>query len=135
MGCRGRWHASRTLKNSNSIRIQFSHRVTDGGGVLGAVSLYTATMAYARPLNRLWGFSAAVMYDNSMSVSHSGRVSTGMRPQGMLNFTRKIGESWNGSVYLLFIHQSQNFYGTPGTSSTAGLGLTLRYVWGHSLGR
>jgi hypothetical protein len=55
--------------------------------------------------------------------------------QGMLNFTRKIGDSWNGAVFLLLIDQRQNLYGLPGTSATAGVGLTLRYVWGHSLGR
>jgi hypothetical protein len=123
------------MKGKNSVRFQFSHRVTDGGGVLGAVSLYQATIAYARPLGRLWGFSAAGMWDNSTSVSHVRANQYWDATQGMLNFTRKIGESWNGSIFLLLIHQTQNFYGTPGTSSTAGLGLTLRYVWGHSIGR
>lgn len=122
------------LHNGNSVRMQFSHSVTDGGGVLGAVSLYTATIAYARPLNRLWGFSMAGMYDNSKSISHQiGQYWNAA--QGMINLTRKIGDSWNSSVYLLFIHQTQNFYGTPGTSSAAGVGLTVRYIWGHSLGR
>ena len=104
--------------------------------MLGAVSLVSATVAYARPLNRLWGFSMAGMYDNSTFGVALPRLDQYWNAtQGMINFTRKIGESWNGSVFLLFIHQTQNFYGTPGTSSTAGLGLTLRYVWGHSLGR
>jgi hypothetical protein len=123
------------LRNGNSVRVQFSHSVQDGGGVLGAVNLYTATIAYARPLNHVWGFSAAAMYDNSRSVSHLIDQYWNAA-QGMINFTRKIGDSWNGSVYLLYIHQNQNFYGlTPGTSSAAGLGLSVRYVWGHALGR
>jgi hypothetical protein len=119
----------------NSVRANFSHRVTDGGGILGATDMWQATIAYARPISRLWGFSAALMYSNSVSISHIRANQYWDAAQGMLNFTRKIGESWNGSVFLLFIDQKQNFYGTPGTSSTAGLGLTLRYVWGHSLGR
>ena len=119
----------------NSVRVQFSHRVTDGGGVLGAVGLYQATLAYARPINRIWGFAAALMYNNSNSISHSRANQYWDSTQGTINFSRKFGESWNGAVYLLFINQSQNFYGTPGTTSTAGLGLTLRYIWGHSLGR
>jgi hypothetical protein len=122
-------------RSGNSIRVQTSHRVTDGGGVLGAVNLYQFTLAYSRPINRTWGFAAAVMYDNSVSVSHYRANQYWDATEGTINFSRKFGESWNGAVYLLFINQSQNFYGTPGTTSTAGLGLTLRYVWGHSLGR
>lgn len=121
------------MHNGNSVRLQFSHSVTDGGGVLGAIGLYTATIAYARPLNRLWGFSMAAMYDNSNSISHLRLDQYWNAAQGMINFTRKIGDSWNASAYLLFIHQTQNFYGTPGTSSAAGLGLTVRYLWGHSI--
>jgi hypothetical protein len=122
------------MRHGNSIRMQFSHSVSNGGGLLGAVGLYTATIAYTRPLNRLWGFSAAAMYDNSKSISHQvGQYWNAA--QGLVNLTRKIGDSWNSSVYLLFIHQSQNFYGTPGTNSAAGVGLTVRYIWGHSLGR
>jgi prophage DNA circulation protein len=111
-----------------------SHSVSNGGGVLGAVNLYTATLAYARPLSRVWGFSMAAMYDNSKSISHQVNQYWNAAT-GMINFTRKIGESWNASAYLLFIHQTQNFYGTPGTSSAAGLGLTLHYIWGHPLAR
>lgn len=122
-------------KSGNSIRIQTSHRVTDGGGVLGAVNLYQATLAYSRPINRTWGFAAAIMYDNSISVSPFRHSQYWDATEGTLNFSRKFGESWNGGVYLLFINQSQNFYGAPGTTTTAGLGLTLRYIWGHSLGR
>ncbi len=122
-------------KNGNSIRIQTSHRVTDGGGLLGAVNLYTATLAYSRPINRAWGFATALMYNNSVSISPNRSSQYWDATEGTLNFSRKFGESWNGAVYLLFINQSQNFYGTPGTTTTAGLGVTLRYVWGHSLGR
>lgn len=122
------------LHNASTVRFQFSHSVTDGGGVLGAVNLYTATLAYTRPLSRVWSLSAAAMYDNSKSVSHQiGQYWNAA--QGMVNVTRKIGDSWNGSIYLLLIHQKQNFYGTPGTSSAAGLGITVRYIWGTSLGR
>ncbi len=121
-------------RNSNAIRMQFSHSVTDGGGVLGAVSLYTATLAYTRPLNRFWSFSSAAMYDNSKSISPLSHQYWNAA-EGMLNLTRKIGDAWNASAYLLLIHQTQNFYGTPGTSSAAGLGLTVRYIWGHALTR
>lgn len=123
------------FKNTNSFRINFSHRVTDGGGILGATDMWQATAAYARPISRLWGFSSAIMFSKSDSISHYRADQYWNAAQGMLNFTRKIGESWNGSVFLLFIDQKQNFYGTPGTSATAGIGLSLRYVWGHSLGR
>lgn len=125
-------------KNGNSIRANFSRSVADGGGLLGASNLYQATIAYARPLSRLWGFSAAYMYSDSKSIFQS-IDQYWIASQGMLNFTRKIGDSWNGSVFLLFIDQRQNLFSTlgapAGSSATAGLGLTLRYIWGHSLGR
>jgi hypothetical protein len=121
-------------KNRNSVRVQFSHRIADGGGILGTTNIYQATIAYARPLSRLWGFSAAYMYSDSKSIFQK-IDQYWIASQGMLNFTRKIGDSWNGAVFLLLIDQRQNLYGLPGTSATAGVGLTLRYVWGHSLGR
>jgi len=122
-------------KGSNSIRANFSHRVADGGGILGATEMWLATVAYARPISRLWGFSSALMFSKSDSISNIRANQYWNAAQGMMNFTRKIGESWNGSLFLLFIDQKQNFYGTPGTSATAGFGVTLRYTWGHSLGR
>lgn len=122
-------------KSGNSVRMNFSHRVTDGGGILGAVNLYQATLAYSRPINRVWGFAAAIGYYNSVSISYLQAHQYWDATQGTINFSRKFGEAWNAAVYLLFINQSQNFYGTPGTTSTAGLGLTVRYLWGRSLGR
>jgi hypothetical protein len=122
-------------KSGNTLRLNTSHRVTDGGGILGAVNLYQATLAYSRPINRIWGFAAAIMYDNSVSITYFHSHQYWDATQGTINFSRKFGDAWNAAVYLLFINQSQNFYGTPGTTSTAGLGVTIRYVWGHSLGR
>jgi hypothetical protein len=75
------------------------------------------------------------MYDNSVSITYFHSHQYWDATQGTINFSRKFGDAWNAAVYLLFINQSQNFYGTPGTTSTAGLGVTIRYVWGHSLGR
>lgn len=123
------------LHNGNSIRASFSHRVTDGGGILGAINLYEGTIAYARPISRVWGFASAIMYDTSESISHILANQYWDAIQGTINFNRKFGDGWNGSIYLLFINQSQNFYGTPGTTTSAGIGLTLRYLWGTSLGR
>ena len=120
-------------KGSNVVRIQGSDRITDGGGILGATTLYQATIAYSRPINRAWGFGAAVMYDNSKSIAFN-RNQYWSATQGTVSVNHKFVSGLSGAAYLLFIHQNQNFYGTPGTTSTAGLGLSLHYGWGRSLG-
>jgi hypothetical protein len=121
--------------SKQGFRAQYSHRVTNGGGILGAVSYYSATAGYVRSLNRDWALNVGVGYGNSLSISEFQANQYLDSLQGVVSFGRKIGDAWNASVYYAVINQKQNYYQVPGTLTTNGVGVTVHYVWGHSLGR
>jgi hypothetical protein len=56
--------------------------------------------------------------------------------QGSLDLSRNISPAWLATVYYSVISQRQNYF-TPQAASlrTNGVGITLQYTWGHSLGR
>jgi hypothetical protein len=124
------WTAAR-----NSIRLRASHRVTNGGGLLGAATLYQADMAYLRSLTPHWRLRVGASYNDSKSVSPYRHNQYLKSWQGTVGFSRKIGESWDSNFYYAFIDQSNNYYLGPSKQITNGVGVTLRYTWGRTLGR
>ncbi|MGB7554291.1 MAG: hypothetical protein WBM04_07945 [Candidatus Korobacteraceae bacterium] len=125
------WSGSR-----NALRLGFTHQVSNGGGFIGTVRLYQATANYRRPLTRKWDFLAGLSYNNSRSI-------TQFSPGGFINaligtvaFSRNISQSWNARMYYSAIHESYR-YSSPQSSTVGinGVGITLQYSWGHSLGR
>lgn len=119
----------------NALRVGFRHQVSNGGGLLGTVRLYQLTAAYRRLLARRWNLSAGFSYNDNLSISGStDRFLKAL--QGTVNLSRNISPAWDASVYYAAIHQRQNYFSAQTTSlETNGVGITLRYSWGHSLGR
>jgi hypothetical protein len=124
--------------HGNSFGAQYSHSITNGGGLFGAVRFYQAVATYNRLLNRNWNFAAGFLYSNSVSISTYSGQSYLHSVQGTATFSRKINQDWNLSTYYALIHQDQNYYGNLGVPTsvlTSGIGLTVQYSWNHSLGR
>ncbi|MGA2372200.1 MAG: hypothetical protein ACLPPV_09295 [Candidatus Korobacteraceae bacterium] len=124
--------------HGNSFGAQYSHSITNGGGLFGAVTFYQAVVTYNRPINRAWSFSAGALYSNSESVSNIEGQSYLHGTQGTVTFSRKLNQDWNLSSYYAIIHQDQNYYGNLGLPTsvlTSGIGVTVQYAWNHSLGR
>ncbi|HUI83748.1 MAG TPA: hypothetical protein VL240_05965 [Candidatus Binatia bacterium] len=131
-GATFRWQAS----SSNSFGLDFSHQVTNGGGVLGAVNYYQVAATYSRPLTRAWSLGAGYVYSSSLSVSGFRADQYLYGSQGTVGVSRRVfNDAWTLNAYYAFIHQSQNYFGLPATLTTSGLGFTLRYVWDHPFGR
>jgi len=124
--------------HGNSFGAQYSHSITNGGGIFGAVRFYQIVATYNRPVNRNWSFSAGLWYSDSQSISDYEGQSYLYSKQGTITFSRKINQDWNLSSYFALIHQNQNYYGNlglPTSVSTAGIGVTVQYAWNHSVGR
>jgi len=118
------------------LRVGFRHQNSDGGGLLGTVRLYQLTANYRRALAQRWNFSAGISYNDSLSISQYHANQFLKMTQGMVSLGRNISQSWNATMYYAVIHDSQNYYTPqPTTLGTNGVGITLRYSWGHSLGR
>jgi hypothetical protein len=124
--------------HGNSFGVQYSHSITNGGGLFGAVHYYQAVATYNRLLNRNWSFAAGALYMNSTSISNYAGQSYLHGLQGTVTFARKINQAWNLNAYYAIIHQDQNYYGDLGVPTsvlTSGVGVTVQYAWNHSLGR
>ena len=122
----------------NSIAVQASNSITNGGGLFGAVKYYQATGTWSRPVNRAWNMAVGFLYSHSDSITGVSGDQYLHGTQGTISFARKLSNAWNLSTYYAFIHQTQNYYGQfglPNTVNTSGLGLTVQYTWNHSLGR
>lgn len=128
------WQAT----TANSFGLQFSHSITNGGGLFGAVHFTQVAGTFSRPLNHTWNFAAGALYAKSDSVTPIGGDQYLHGLQSTVNFSRRIKEAWTMNAYYAFIHQTQNYYGifgVPVTLTTSGLGLTVQYNWNHFLGR
>jgi hypothetical protein len=126
-------------RTRNAVRVGFRHQNSDGGGLLGTVRLYQLTANYRRALTQRWNFSAGISYNDSLSIVSISQYHTNTflkMTQGMVSLGRNISQSWNATMYYAVIHESENYYTPqPTTVGTNGVGITLRYSWGHSLGR
>jgi hypothetical protein len=125
------------IGKSDRLNVQGSHGVSNAGGLLGAAEIYQITGTYGRPLTRLWNLGVGLNYNNSNTVIQGALRSQYLRSvAGTVGVTRRLfNESWNVNAYYAFIHQSQDYFGSPATVSTSGLGFTIRYVWSHGFGR
>ncbi len=124
--------------HGNSFGAQYSHSITNGGGLFGAVRYYQVVATFNRPVNRNWSFAAGAWYSNSQSVSNYEGQSYLYSRQGTITFSRKINQDWNLSSYFALVHQNQNYYGAlglPASVTTTGIGVTVQYAWNHSVGR
>ncbi|MGD0931879.1 MAG: hypothetical protein ABR902_14605 [Candidatus Korobacteraceae bacterium] len=124
--------------HGNSFGAQYSHSITNGGGLFGAVRYYQVVATFSRPVSRNWSFAAGAWYSDSQSVSNYEGQSYLYSRQGTITFSRKINQDWNLSSYFALVHQNQNYYGAlglPASVTTTGIGVTVQYAWNHSVGR
>ncbi|MGB8889679.1 MAG: hypothetical protein WCC87_23345 [Candidatus Korobacteraceae bacterium] len=120
-----------------AFHMKFSHRVTNGGGLLGVVKLYIVTADYRQTLSPRWTLLGGLLYGNNVSI-------TGFAPNEYLNsltaqigVARMLNKSWIANAYYAVIDQRQN--NVPGYVTPQWLdnriAINLQYSWGHSLGR
>ena len=119
----------------NFFGLQFTHQITNGGGLLGAVNFYQVATTFSRPLTRMWYLSIGGLYSNSLSISQFYASQYLDQITGTIGLGRKLfNDHWSANTYIAFIDQRQNYVGLPSTVTTTGLGFTLGYAWNHFLG-
>ncbi len=92
----------------DAVRLGFRHQVSNGGGFIGTVDLYQVTAGYRRTLTPLWNLFAGFSYINSTSITqfNPGGFLNGV--QATVNFTRRLSQSWNATMYYAAIHRATN---------------------------
>ncbi|HZP25092.1 MAG TPA: hypothetical protein VFB04_16740 [Terriglobales bacterium] len=125
------------ITDRDHFSAQVSRGVSSAGGLLGAAQIYQATAAYGRPLTHAWNLGVALNYSNSTSVVQLLQTTSYLKLlTGTFGVSRRLfNDAWNINAYYAFIHQKQNYSSLPATIGTSGLGLTIRYVWAHGIGR
>ncbi|SRR5579875_676650 len=133
-GATFRWQAPR----GNTFGAQYSHSVANGGGLFGTVRSYQVTATYSRPINRNWRLGIGFYYLNDTSLTPQLGNTFLRGEQATIGFTRQLNDAWKLQGYYAYAHQVQNygtFFGLPTNLDTSALGLTVSYVWNHSMGR
>jgi hypothetical protein len=124
-------------RSHSAFHAKFSHRVTNGGGLLGAVRLYMFSADYRQMLSSRWSLLGGVLYgkNNSISFIQGNEYLNSITAQ--IGFSRMLNPSWTANAFYAVIDQKQN--NIPGYTNPQWLdnriALSLQYSWGHSLGR
>jgi hypothetical protein len=121
----------------SAAHLQFSHRVTNGGPLLGVVRLYSVTADYRRPLSPRWAFLSGIQYGNNVSISVFQANEYINSIAGQAGVSRSINQAWTANAYYALIDQRQN--NVPGFTTPHWIdnriAISLQYNWGHTLGR
>lgn len=118
----------------NSLRVSFSHQISDGSVYLGTTSVYQGMINYARVLTSRLNFEGGLQYFNNNSISLARR--TFEETIGTASLTRRISPSLSASLRYAFLHETQQhiFVGKP-TYIDNQIGFNVQYTWTHPLGQ
>lgn len=127
------WQGQRT-----SAQLNFIHHISDGGGLTGAVQLYSALAGLRRQLSANWTVDLGVTYGNNNPLSKQyGNAFSGI--SGTIGVDRNLGEHFTVAMRYGRARQRYQIYGlanTPGNSPNHNIGaITLSYRFSRPLGR
>lgn len=121
----------------NALRVKYSHRVTNGGGLLGIVTLYLAEIGYQRILSPRWNLFAGAFYGNNNSLSNYQADQYLNSLTAQIGVTRMINQAWGVNFNYAVIEERQHNvpgYTTPRWTDNR-ISVNVSYSWNHSLGR
>ncbi len=122
---------------NNAFRAKYSHRVTNGGGLLGTVKLYMASLDYEQRFKGRYSLQASALYGNNVSISFFGQNEYLNSITSQVGISRFLTPSWSANAFYTVIEQRQN--NVPGYTVPRFIDnritLSLQYNWGHMLGR
>jgi hypothetical protein len=122
---------------ATSARINLIHHITDGGGLTGAVQLYSASLGLRRQISREWTADFNLNYGNNDPLSHVyGNAFSGYG--GTVGLDRTLGEHFSvGARYGRDFQRYEDFGITNSTGSSANHNrgwITVSYHFSRALG-
>ena len=121
----------------NSFRAGYSQQVTDGGGIIGTTQLKMVNADFRRQLAPRWDLTFAELYGHNVSVSQLISANKRRFDSTITTVTLnwKMTPEFSARFFYAYLYETQqNIYLYP-TYSDNRVGITLQYIWGHSLGR
>jgi len=92
-----------------SFAVTFSHRITDGGGLPGAVTANSVNASFRAQLTRALTGSIGAGYSSNTALDPAFQsLSNGNSTSAAAGLQRAFGEHWTGSVGYLYSHQNYN---------------------------
>ena len=135
-----RWDTGATGGASYSLQMKhsrlyalYSNRITDGGGLMGAVTLNTASVGFDHDFTRRWSGGLAFDFGDNSALAANNTLRS---YSGTVSLRRKLTRDVNFSVSYQNINQDQ----TPKqigylSGNHNRVYASLEYVWTHPLGR
>lgn len=123
------WQGQRT-----SALLNLVHHVTDGGGLAGAVQLYSATLGLRRQLSNALTADLAANYGDNDPLSHSYGTSTFAGYGGTIGLSRTLGANLSvGMRYGRYSQKFEQFQSTtvpsfPANHNQAWITVTYRFT-------
>lgn len=119
----------------NAFRASYVHKISDGGGLIGAVTLNHGEAEFRSQLTRRWTFTLDGYYGDSDALGAAG-TSTLKSYAGNIGFERELTPNLFVDLAYSRLHQKRS-------GSVAGLTnedhnrvlFSLEYRWSHPLGR
>jgi hypothetical protein len=126
------WQGQKT-----SARINFIHHVTDGGGLTGAVQIYSGTVGLRRQISKTLTGDLALNYGDNNPLSHTfGGAFSGY--SGSIGVERLIASHVSVAMRYGRAYQRYGEYGVGTTNSSANHNqafVTVNYHFSRPLGR
>jgi hypothetical protein len=114
--------------------LTYSHRITDGGGLIGAVTADTAAGSIGLQLSRtLTGFISG-SYDNNKEIGH-GVGAGGHTNSGSVGLQRQVGEHFGVQLGYMRVHQTYNTAAITTAPNTNRAFVSFSYMFARPLGR
>lgn len=120
-----------------SFAATFSHRITDGGGLEGAVTANSVNASFRAQLTRVLTGSIGAGYSSNTALDPAFQSqANGNLASAIASLQRTFGEHWSGSVGYLYFRQSYNNIPVINTASNQSqVSISVSYQFERPLGR
>jgi hypothetical protein len=121
----------------SSFAVTFSHRITDGGGLPGAVSANSVSASFRAQLTRVLAGSIGGGYSSNTALDPAFQSqSNGNYASATAGLQRAFGEHWTGSVAYLYLHQNyDNIPVINAAPNQSQVSISVSYHFETPLGR
>jgi len=122
------------LMKHGRVYANYSNRITDGGGLMGPVTLNNASAGYERDFTPRWSAALAFDFGNNKALATQNTLRS---YAGTVTVKRKVTRDMNFSVSYQNLNQSQlpNQFTGFIVGDRNRVFASLEYVWTHPLGR